>query len=199
MDKQSIKIETTGGNVFAYTLDEIEKIAKELRFSQEIRHQGKVSTPGTGLKKGYRGIVELGTVLPFGIRLDIINGYQFNPYFSLGFGTGLHAYFDEGLLMPFFVDLRINYMDRKISPYTSLGIGYSFNLTDYFEPSGVYFSPTCGVRFKLNEKCAMNVGLGLGIQGFSYYHYYYDYYYGGYGGRSSYISAVLNLNVGVSF
>ena len=97
---KSIKIETIGGNVFAYYLDEIEKITKEPRFAQEvIKNQEKLST-STGLKKGYRGIVELSPVLPWGVRLDVINGYQFNPYLSVGAGVGLHFDFESGLLLP---------------------------------------------------------------------------------------------------
>ena len=85
-----------------------------------------------------------------------------------------------------------------------MGIGYSFALAGDFDGGGVYFSPTFGVRFKLSEKTAMNVGLGLGLQGYRYY--YNDYYYNDYGEYhsngvyyNSYIEPVLNLNIGFSF
>jgi len=198
---QSLKIETAGGSVFVYVIDEIEKIVKEPKFGQE----SKVSNPNTGLKRGYRGIVDFATVfLPeIGIKLDVINGYQFNPYVSLGFGVGFHWYFgDSGyyhnrqtLLMPLFADLRINFLNKKVSPYMSLGIGYSFDLTAA-KPSGMYFAPTCGVRFKFNEKVAMNLGLGFGFQGVKYDYYdYYEYY----SYSRTYYEPLLNLTVGVSF
>jgi len=184
---QSLKIETADGNVFAYNIDEVEKIAKEPKFGQE----SKVSTPNTGLKKGYRGIAEFETMIPFGIRFNVINGYQFNPYFSLGFGVGFHWYIEDGLLLPLFADFKVNFLNKKVSPYLSLAVGYSFNLTES-NPSGMYFSPTCGVRFKFTEKTAMNVGLGMGFQGFSYYGY--SSY------KSTYYAFVFNfLNVGFLF
>ena len=189
---QSIKIETTGGNVFVYAIDEVEKIAKE----PKVEIDSKVSSPNTGLKRGYRGIVEFGTVfLPdIGVKLEVINGYQFNPYFSLGFGVGFHWYFgyENTILLPLYADLRVNFLDKKVSPYISLGIVYSFNLTDA-EPAGMYFTPTCGIRFKFTERTSMNLGLGFGFQGFRY-NYYYDYYSSG----TDY-EPLLNVTVGIAF
>jgi len=154
---ESIKIETKGGSVFVYTLDEIEKITKEPKFEQESR----VSTPSIGLKKGYRGIVEFGVEYYYGARLSIINGYQFNPYVSLGLGTGLNWCYPENLYIPVFADLRVNFLNKRVSPYTSLDVGYSFALGE--EASSFFILPIGGVRFKVNERSSINIGSGFGM------------------------------------
>jgi len=198
--QSSLKIETTGGNVFVYTYDEIEKIAKEPKVLQDNERQSQNSVSSTGLKKGYRGIVELGTLIPFGMGVHVINGYQFNPYVSLGAGVGLDVYFDDGLTLPLFADLRINFLDKRVSPYIAFDIGYTFRLTGLDYGNGLLFLPISGARFKLSDKYALNVGLGLGVQG-NKSQIYYDYYDLNYYPRSSYTSydMFMFLNVGFSF
>lgn len=198
---KSIKIETADRSVFVYQMDEIEKLTKEV-----IQGKSGGSLSNSGLQSGYKGIVELGYQIGTGdygmdrLKLNIINGYQINPYFSLGFGTGLRYYFDaEAALIPLFADFRANFIDNKISPYLSLGVGYSFDATNDFEGVGFLLNPTVGVSFKVSDKSAMNVGLGYEMQKMDFY--YYDFYYGGdydyY--SSSENSGAISINVGISF
>jgi len=177
-------------------MDEIEKLAKE-------QYQGKSgsSLNNKGLQSGYKGIVELGYQIGTGdygmdrLKLNIINGYQINPYFSLGFGTGLRYYFDaKAALIPVFADFRANFINNKVSPYLSLGVGYSFDATNDFEGVGFLLNQTVGVSFKVSDKSAMNVGLGYEMQKM-------DFIYGGYYGysSSSVNSGAISINVGISF
>jgi long-subunit fatty acid transport protein len=96
------------------------------------------------------------------VKLNVISGYQINPYFSLGIGVGLRYYFDEKtVLIPVFADFRVNFIDNKISPYLSLGIGYSFDTKADFEGEGFLLNPTVGVTFKISEKSALNFGFWI--------------------------------------
>jgi hypothetical protein len=194
---KSIKIETADRSVFVYQMDEIEKLTKEV-----IQGESGGSLSNSGLQSGYKGIVELGYQIGTGdygmdrLKLNIINGYQINPYFSLGFGTGLRYYFDaEAALIPVFADFRANFMNNKISPYLSLGVGYSFDATNDFEGVGFLLNPTVGVSFKVSDKSAMNVGLGYEMQKMDFFYYvgYYSYY------SSSENSGAISINVGISF
>lgn len=191
---KSIKIETADRSVFVYQIDEIEKLTKE-----PIQGKSGGSLSNSGLQSSYKGIVELGYQIGAGyygmdrLKLNIINGYQINPYFSLGFGTGLRYYFDaEAALIPVFADFRANFMNNKISPYLSLGVGYSFDATNDFAGVGFLLNPTVGVSFKVSDKSAMNVGLGYEMQKIDYY--------GGYSYYSrSENSGAISINVGISF
>ncbi len=193
---KSIKIETADRSVFVYQMDEIEKLTKE-----PIQGKSGGSFSNSGLQSGYKGIVELGYQIGTGdygmdrLKLNIINGYQINPYFSLGFGTGLRYYFDaEAALIPVFADFRANFIDNKISPYLSLGVGYSFDATNSFEGVGFLLNPTIGVSFKVSEKSAINVGLGYEMQRMKFF--YYDWY--SYD-ESTENSGAISINVGISF
>lgn len=157
---KSIKIETTDGSVFVFQMGEIEKLTKE-------------STKGNnpGLESGYRGIIEVGYELGLTesdrLKLNIINGYQINPYFSLGFGLGLrYTYYisDREAIIPIFGDLRVNFMDKGVSPYSSLAVGYSLNGDNDFKKEGILFNIIGGVSFMVSDESAMNIGVGYEMQ-----------------------------------
>ena len=175
---QSIKIETSEGNVFFYSMKEIEKLTKELN----NRNSGfSSSNSELGLQSGYIGFAELGYLIGNDdrLKLNIINAYQINPHFSLGLGTGLRYYtgYYEAAIIPIFADVRANLINRKNSPYVSLGIGYSFDATNDFDGVGMLVSPSIGYRFKISENSTMNIGLEYEIQRMKYFRtdgYYYD-------------------------
>lgn len=193
---KSIKIETADRNVFVYQMDEIEKLTKE---PFQGRGNRNLKGSGSGLEEGYKGIIELGYEIGTGnfgmdrLKLNVINGYQINPYFSLGFGTGLRYYFDaEAALIPIFADFRTNFMDNNVSPYFSLGVGYSFDATNSFEGVGFLLNPTVGVSFMVSEKSAMNVGIGYEMQRMKFYSW-------NWGDPFTENSGAISINVGISF
>lgn len=170
---KSIKIKTVDNNVFVYQMGEIEKMAKEVDQRGKLQQRRNLQQgEAFNLETGYKGIVELGYQIGVGdfgmdrIKLNIINGYQVNQNFSIGIGTGLRYYTDaESLLVPIFADFRGNLiLDSKISPYLSLGLGYSFDATDSFGGVGFLLNPTVGVSFMVSDKSAMNIGLGYEMQ-----------------------------------
>lgn len=174
---KSVKIQTRDQNVFVFEMEEVEKFTKE-PVVQNAQSSNK------GLKAGYRGIVEPGMDLGVGdysmdrFKFNVVNGYQFNPYFSAGIGTGFRYYFEaDAVLLPVFADLRTNFIDNIVSPYLSLGIGYSFDATNNFESVGFLLNPAMGVRFMISENAAMTVGLGYEMQRMKFnYNAYYPYY-----------------------
>jgi tetratricopeptide (TPR) repeat protein len=104
-------------------------------------------------------------------------GYLVNPYFSFGIGSGLDVY-RERLMIPLFVDLRANFIKKRVSPLFSIGLGYSFTprkdlttpdgLTYSFRNSrgGFYLNPALGVRFFVSKKTALYLSLGFRLQDF---------------------------------
>jgi len=192
---KSIKIETEGRNVYAYQMEEIEKLAKEPYPGRRNRtYQGV-------LQEGYKGIVELGYEIGADryslnrLKLNIINGYQLNPYFSLGLGTGVRYYFETGTaLIPLFADFRGNFMDNNISPYLSLGVGYSFNASRYFDGVGFLLNPTAGVSFRIPGNSVMNVGIGYEMQRMELYIVEWNYAMRGWRNTGA-----ISINVGISF
>ncbi len=188
---KSIKIKTEDKGVLVYQMDEVEKLTKE-----PIQAEGGISFGELDLKSIYRGIIELGYQIGVGdygtdrLKLDLINSYQINSYFSLGFGIGLRYYFEEDeALIPFFAYFRSNFMDNKTSPYFSLGMGYSLNASRDFEGDGFILNSTIGISFKISERAVMNVGIGYEMQKMEI-----DYFYAG-----SENSGAIGANIGISF
>lgn len=84
-----------------------------------------------GLKAGFTGIMETSYLFkqgPYGIdrfKLNLINGYQFNPYVYLGVGVGYRYYFNSSIpIIPIFGDLRLYLLNNKYTPFLSIAIGY---------------------------------------------------------------------------
>ena len=119
-----LKVKTADGSIFVYPMNEMEKITKEEAINRESEKSNRIRTD----VKGYRGSVEVGTIVNFkasGIPIDkgafsitTSHGYQFNPYIFLGTGFGLdyHAA-GKHLFIPLFVDLCTNFSDTNITPF----------------------------------------------------------------------------------
>ena len=203
---KSIKIETTDKNVFVYQVDEIERLTKEL-----MQVKSNYSKINSGTKSGYQCIVETGNAFGVGtygmdfLKINIINGYRINPYLSFGVGTGLRYYYDaKSAVIPIFTDFRVNFINKRISPYFALGTGYSFNSKNDFEGVGLLLSPTTGIKVKLSSNIAMNIGIGYEMQEMEFYTIttYYSHHYPYHStdeSESKEISGCISLNVGILF
>ena len=104
------------------------------------------------------------------IGIQTVNGYLFNPYFSMGAGVGMQAY-NELFLVPFFLDLRANFIDGNVSPFIAAEIGNSFTRyqlwgisTDYDDEGGFMGSVTGGVKFFPTPTMALNFSIGFRYQ-----------------------------------
>ncbi|MEI6089014.1 MAG: hypothetical protein WCR42_01040 [bacterium] len=190
---QTIKLETVYHDVFVYQMDEIERITKEpLIISNEIEPSFE------GLKLGYQGTIEAG--LDIGeidlLKVNIINAYRFNPYYSIGIGIGLRL--GDGrypISVPVFFDFRTNLLNKKVSPYLALALGYSLDLEENLEGQGLFINPTVGISFKISRKSFLNIGMGFEDIRFDYIR---DNYYT-YGDAYEIISRNFNFNIGVTF
>ncbi|MFC2079925.1 hypothetical protein ACFLRQ_00460 [Bacteroidota bacterium] len=85
------------------------------------------------------------------LKLNVINGYQFNPYFSMGIGTGI--WYHRHALVPLFADFRAYLLDKKISPFLALDTGFIFR-------ESIFLLPTFGVSWKLSKYFVINLSFG---------------------------------------
>jgi hypothetical protein len=127
-------------------------------------------------KKGYQGIIEIGYAMGIGeygmnnLKLNLINSIRCNPYFSIGLGIGLRIKHDKmefyenrkwpslnNRLYPIFLDLRTNFMNKKVSPYLSLGLGGYLGSYGLWSGSrsGFFVNPSAGFKIKISEKSAL--------------------------------------------
>ena len=137
---------------------------------------------------GYRGFIDFGGgfgLVDYGgsiVSLSTSHGYKFNPYFFLGCGASLdyHPYWLE-IYLPIYLESRVNFTKKAISPYMGAKIGYSV-----YNMNGAYVNISFGTSFKIKNNFAFNASIGYNLQmgdveeNYSYYNYYYGYYHSGF-------------------
>lgn len=164
---KSLKIQTADGSIFAYQMDEVDKITKEAAISRFYRNGGgRFNFDDGGRSAGYRGFVDLGYTVGTGVygedRIEVStsHGYQFNPYIYLGLGAGVHYYFGSEIFeIPIFAHVRSEFLKNSISPFVDFKIGYSV-----FDATGFYMTPSVGCRFAIGEKNGISAGIGYTMQ-----------------------------------
>ncbi len=173
---EHIKMETADGSVFVFKAEEIEKITKteKIESTKSVSDQNqnqqtlKTTSITTSTKnthsRGYVGIVETGYVHGVGgleasrFKMDFINGYQFNPYLSLGLGVGVRIYENEEYNLPIYLDARFTFTEQKVSPYISLGGGVNILEID------PHLAASIGVLWRTSDKLAVKFGIGYEYQ-----------------------------------
>ena len=173
---KSLKIQTYDGSIFAYEMAEVEKITKEQAATHEQRRRSGTMLDGNGVRRGYRGFVELGYTIGTGdwdgtnrVEFATSHGYQFNSYFYAGLGAGVNYYHEADMVeIPIFADFRTDILNNWITPYVDFKIGYTV-----YDATGFYMSPTVGRRFGFANNVALNFGIGYTMQKISV-DWYYD-------------------------
>ena len=112
--------------------------------------------------RGYHGFVELGMGVTmhnfdgfasdsksqgFGIDILTSHGFQFNNFFFLGGGAGITECTETNIMVPIFANMRINILNRRISPVIDIKGGYAVGDHD-----GAYISANIGVRIGLKKR-----------------------------------------------
>ena len=106
------------------------------------------------------------------LEFSTSHGIFFNPYIFVGLGAGIHFYtgyndddgqyqsYDEiAIAIPVFAHVRSHFIDKKVSPFIDIKLGYSV-----YEITGAYFSPTIGCRFAKGSRSAFWIGMGYSLQ-----------------------------------
>lgn len=178
---ESLKIQTADGSIFAYKMDEVEKITKETAQKSYYKTNFGSKFNGKGLSAGYRGFVDLGYTIGTGtfgedrVEFATSHGYQFNPYVYLGLGAGAHYYYNSEIVeIPIFAHVRSEFLNNSISPFFDFKIGYSL-----YDASGFYMTPSVGCRFALGNRNGISVGLGYTMQKIDYAFSYGSYEFSG--------------------
>ena len=137
---------------------------------------------------------------------DISIGYRFIPQLALAVGTGAHSYSNktltcgdtvrrkvENTCVPLYIRLRSDFMDREVTPYVQMDLGYSFmemytredlgrvkysqdsftnGRYEYIEiddsyiqygNAGWFTALDLGISLHVVGRCRMNIGLSAGV------------------------------------
>jgi hypothetical protein len=115
--------------------------------------------------KGYAGSVEfyVGTghnqifQNAFGIGFQIVNGYRFNDWFTLGIGIGILTDRLYPIAIPLHLDARFDLSQNRLRPFIQSGIGYGLS-------SGFNGQLGLGLRFPISNRLGVVTGIAGRLQ-----------------------------------
>ncbi len=114
-------------------------------------------------------------VIRYGRGINAAVGYQFNRLLGVGIGVGAEQKFkNEGDVMVYInADLRGYFLQKKLTPFYSLGLGYGFPqivTTDFLigAKGNMYVHPAVGIRFSGGSGVNMTLDLGYRLQQIRY-------------------------------
>ena len=155
-----------------------------------------------GISRGYQGYVDIGQNYELGGEFSSTNtevltshGFRFNPHFYLGGGLGFILNSEtEDFYVPFYVNVRADLLNKRISPFFDFKLGYTLN-----SDGGAFVSPAIGVKFNFGRRIALNLALD-----YTYHHVEnieYNSYVGGYNSlyNKSYDFNNLGFRIGLEF
>ena len=157
--------------------------------------------PGTALN-GKRGNNEANSCY----GTDVAIGYRFSPHLAVAIGTGAHSFSNKTLTcddtvrrkventsVPVYLRLRSDFLDREVTPYMQMDLGYSFmemytredmgrvrysdqafsnGRHEYIEfndsyiqygMAGLFAALDLGISLHVIGRCRMNIGLSAGV------------------------------------
>ena len=162
----SMKVQTSDGSIFVYPMSEVERIVKE--YSEKENEANSAKT----LRIGYKWFLECGYLLDNEnynhIEAVTSHGYQFSPYLYIGGGLGYESFIDI-LSMPMFANVRLTPLNKAVTPYLDVKLGYALQLTTSgYDGGGLFFSPTIGCRIGVSKKSGISFGLGYQLRQLGY-------------------------------
>lgn len=91
-----------------------------------------------------------------------IHGYQVNKDFVTCGGTGI-LFYNEGTLVPLFLDFRFNLRINTFTPYLMADGGMLLNFSN-INSTRLFINPAIGVRYSLSVKLAATFSTGFWMQ-----------------------------------
>ena len=107
-------------------------------------------------------------------RPGTVHGVRIGPRLFVGLGVAWNYYSARGDMpddsfreytdggrsfVPIFADMKVYFLDRRISPYLKVDIGYGIH-----KHGGIYAAPAVGVKFGLGSVLALNIDFGFQVQ-----------------------------------
>ena len=93
------------------------------------------------------------------IGFDNIFGYQINKNFLAGVGAGINFY-NGGLGVPVFIDLRYSFKPSNFSPFIAADGGFQL-YPDKMSASNIFIQPSIGLQKRLSPNTSLKISVGV--------------------------------------
>ncbi len=97
------------------------------------------------------------------LGLTSILGIGITRYFHGGIGTGI-SFYNGGLLVPLYLDLRYIFNFGKISAYAFGDGGLLLNFAESDGKTKIFINPGAGLTYPIYDNLTANLGAGLFLQ-----------------------------------
>lgn len=162
----SLTIQLADNSVFVCPIGDVAKVTRE--FAPSASEEPKVFRAAPAPQE-FEFFASLGYGISSGkYGLDVTNfnlgyGKNLTANHFVGLGTGLRYFLtdNEFAMMPLYAEYRGRMERGNISPYTRVALGYSLNLSQGIENSGVLFNPRIGLEFNAG---ASRLSFDMGYQ-----------------------------------
>lgn len=92
-----------------------------------------------------------------------LHAYHANETVMVGGATGM-LFYDDGLLVPLYADMRVNLKIDVLVPYLSASGGVLFNPSDFGSGVRIFINPAIGIMAPLSRSLAVNISGGYQLQ-----------------------------------
>lgn len=135
----------------------------------------------------WHGIIETGyglKVSDYGLsnyRINFISSFRLGQHFMIGLGLGYRRYFDNpekhmnwymvssGNQVPVFLDLRVLFTKKKLTPFLALGLGSSTEKSKSDTTSySSFINPSAGIWYRLSKNTALFADLAWEMMDLEY-------------------------------
>jgi hypothetical protein len=97
------------------------------------------------------------------LGLTSLLGYGITKNLQIGIGSGL-SFYNGGMLVPLFLDLRYLISFGKISTFAFGDAGLLFNLSKSDYENKILLNPGVGIKYPIGSKLSANLCIGLFMQ-----------------------------------
>lgn len=161
-----IEIQTTEGCIFRFESSDIDSITRE-PIHPKFRARGYFIGITTGLNIGHSPTTTNTYSRENNASIQVITGYQWNPYWTTGIGAALDIY-KTGTLLPVFARAAYMPINNWITPIVSMDLGYgvytsAFNSSptnNQLNKGGLFIHPAVGFIARSTKRTAFVFTIG---------------------------------------
>jgi hypothetical protein len=171
-NSNSIKIQTHDGNIFVFSLADVERLAKE-KIWKIFNYKEVGFANFTELGPLVAGKTTIEGVTTAAFSFQTVNGYKFSQYAMAGIGVGADLYATQTIL-PVFASFRGDFSKKgSVIPFYFGDAGYGINITQNSAngtdfKGGAMYAIGIGLKVPFNRSAGFLLSLGYRYQKTSY-------------------------------